>query len=249
MQNIRLKIAYDGSKYLGWQRTKIGLSIEETLQNALEIVFQYPLILQAASRTDAGVHAKGQVVNFLIPRSDLNLNKLLHNLNNLLPKEIVGLEMRETHENFHPTLDCIGKEYHYHICFGSIQNPLHRLYSWHYPHPLDINLIKLAGKAIEGKRDFSVFCNNIKTCKYDDFIREVSQIEVIELAEQRLRLVIKGHNFLYKMVRNIAGTLAYIGSKKIDLDQLTHILESQDRTLAGMTAPAQGLVLAEVFYP
>ena len=117
MRNIKLTIAYDGGNYLGWQKTSIGLSIEETLQITLEQIFQHPIVLQAASRTDAGVHADGQVVNFFTDKTKLSLDKLTFSLNKLLPKDIAILSIEEMAETFHPTLDCKGKEYWYQVCY------------------------------------------------------------------------------------------------------------------------------------
>lgn len=246
--NIKLIIAYDGGQYLGWQKTFTGPSIEGTLQETLEKILQEKIILQAASRTDAGVHAHGQVVNFFTCKKKLCIKKLIWSLNSLLPKDIVVLKAEIESSAFHPTLDCIGKEYHYFICFGIAQFPNYRFYSWHYPYSLNIENMKKAASYFIGVHDFSAFCNFKKNAEYEHTIREINQIRIDELPEERLCIKICGTNFLYKMVRNIVGTLAYVGKGKIHCDEIPKILASCDRTLAGVTAPAHGLTLYKVLY-
>lgn len=246
--NIKLIIAYDGTEYLGWQRTKEGPSIEEILQTVLEQILQHPVILQAASRTDAGVHAHGQVVNFITHKSIPDLTKFQISINSLLPKSIVVTNVSHEDDSFHPTLECKGKEYHYHICQGIFQYPEHRNFSWHCHGLLDIEQMKNAAQLLLGTHDFTAFCNAKKNEPYDNCIRTVERIEIIKLPDNRIKIVIDGNNFLYKMVRNIAGTLVYIGNGKIKLEEIINILNSKNRTLAGMTAPAHGLTLYKVKY-
>lgn len=253
--NIRLTIAYDGTNYLGWQKTKMGPSVQEALEKAIEKILQHKVRLQAASRTDAGVHATGQVVNFFTSRHDLNLNKLLIGINSQLPKDVVAMDIEETADTFHPTLDNAGKEYHYNLCYGAIMLPHHRLYTWHYPYPLNLDLMRQATEIIVGERNFKAFCNAKKNEKYGDHVRNITSIKIIDLPHFHIRFEIKGRNFLYKMARNIVGTLVYVGCGKINIDDLNKILDSTDRTLSGITAPAHGLFLHQVilhssdFYP
>lgn len=246
--NVKLTLSYDGNNFLGWQKTSMGRSVEEELQKVLEQILQEPIQLQAASRTDAGVHALGQVVNFYTKKEELPLSKLKISLNSLLPKDIAVLELETAPANFHPTLDCIGKEYHYHLCYGSTQIPMHRFYSWHYPHKLNLQLMRQASSYFLGTHDFSSFCNYKKNSNYVHHERTINSIEFVELPQDRLRIEIRGNSFLYKMVRNLVGTLAYVGCGKIPLEHIPTILKKKDRTLAGMTAPAHGLCLYEVFY-
>lgn len=247
MHNIKLVVAYDGGKYLGWQKTKMGPSIEETLQATIEQIVQHPAPLQAASRTDAGVHATGQVVNFLTSKS-LLLTPFTLSLNSLLPKDIVVLSAHLMSSSFHPTLDSIGKEYRYNVCLGPVQLPQHRFYSWHIHDPLDIEKIRNAIPLFVGRHDFASFCNVKKNAHYTDHIREVQSLEVSEHGEQRLRFCICGHHFLYKMVRNIIGTLIDIGREKLTIEELPRIFQAAYRPRAGVTAPSHGLFLHEVFY-
>ena len=138
MRNLKLTLSYEGTQYLGWQKTKMGPSIEETLEKALSQVLRHPVKLQAASRTDAGVHAAGQVIN-LFTSSPEDLFRLKKSFNGVLPRDISVLTLEEMPDAFHPTLDAQGKEYHYHICLGNVQLPFLRLVSWHFPYPLNID--------------------------------------------------------------------------------------------------------------
>lgn len=248
MQNIKLIIAYDGTKYRGWQKTSTGPSIEQTLQNTLEQILQHPVALQAASRTDAGVHAKGQVVNFFTSHLHLDVDRFQISLNSLLPKDISVIDAKKALPNFHPTLDCKGKEYRYYICYGPTQLPHHRFYSWHYHYPLDLDLMQTAASILLGKYDFSTFCNTRKNSHYEHHIRELKKVELQQIDERRICIIVDGPQFLYKMVRNVVGTLAYIGNGKLSLQTLPALIESGDRTAAGPTAPAHGLFLDHVYY-
>lgn len=248
MPNIKMTVAYDGGAYLGWQKTPMGPSIEQAIQNILEQVLQEKISLQAASRTDAGVHAVGQVVNFYTKKDDLQCERLCISLNSLLPKDIAVLGVQHAENAFHPTLDCIGKEYHYSLCYGTAQLPQHRFYSWHYPHRLNLQDMQEAAKQLVGKYDYSSFCNVKKNEEYDHYVRIVERITVVDLGNQRLCFQIQGNNFLYKMVRNLVGTIVYVGRGKLLLSDLPDIIASRDRTRAGVTAPAHGLTLYKVFY-
>lgn len=246
--NIKLVIAYDGTDFLGWQKTDAGKSIEETLQKAIQTILQEKVCLQAASRTDAGVHARGQVVNFVSGKKELNLSKFHYSLNSLLPKTVSVLKVEEEKDHFHPTLDSKAKVYHYELCLGNIQLPHHRLYSWHIPYTIDLGLMKQSAEIFIGEKDFSAFCNVKKNEPYKDKVRFLKRIAFVNMPRERLRIEIEGAQFLYKMVRNIVGTIVYVGLKKIRVEDLPEILMSGDRTQAGVTAPAHGLTLFEVVY-
>lgn len=247
MHNIKLIIAYDGTHYLGWQKTKMGPSIEEHLQVGVEKILQHPVVLQAASRTDAGVHAKGQVINFLTSKT-LHFSSFVIGLNSLIPHDIMVLHAEEMPLSFHPTFDCKRKEYRYYASIGPTQLPFSRLYAWHVHHSLDLTLIKQALPQLIGRHNFAAFCNVKKNETYSDFDREVHFLDVEETEKNELCFRIGGNHFLYKMVRNIVGTLIDIGKGKIPLDDLSPILQNRKRPLAGVTAPAHGLFLHEIFY-
>jgi tRNA pseudouridine38-40 synthase len=245
LHNFKLKIAYDGSQYLGWQKTPAGPSIEDTLQRALEEILQEPIQLQAASRTDAGVHARGQIVNFFTSQQQIHLTQI----NALLPNDIVILSTERANLKFHPTLDCIGKCYHYKIALGPVCLPEHRQIAWHFPYPVDMEKLHKATKHFIGVHDFAAFCNIKKNETYENTIREVKELCVKFEEPNLITIKISGNHFLYKMVRNIVGTLVWAAAGKIDSASIPAIILKKDRTLAGVTAPSQGLVLHEVFYP
>ncbi len=245
--NIKLVISYDGTNYFGWQKTPFGKSIEETLEKAIGIVLQEKVSLEAASRTDRGVHAEGQVVRFSTSQTILDLRKLKKRINSLLPKDISILSIEEKSEEFHPTLSTTGKEYHYYICKGLFQLPHNRYFSWHFASDLCLEAMREEAKILIGTHDFSAFCNEQKQ-NPENKVRTLFSIEIIPLEENRIKISMKGNHFLYKMVRNIVGSLVYIGCGKLKPNSLLEILKSQDRKKAGLTAPAKGLRLHKVFY-
>jgi tRNA pseudouridine38-40 synthase len=249
MQNIKLKIAYEGKSYFGWQKTRLGPSIEETLQKSLEQILQHPILLQAASRTDRGVHARGQIVNFLTNKPLIDFHRFILSLNSLLPPDIRILSADQMSDTFHPTLDCLGKEYRYYICYDSIQLPEHRYFSWHCPYFLDLEKIDQAIPFFIGTHNFAAFCNFKKNARYHNYTRQITDIKMTQIDQKRLCISIQGNHFLYKMVRNIVGTLIYVGKGKLSVKDISLLLQSGDRKMAGITAPAHGLFLETVFYP
>lgn len=245
--NIKLHLAYDGSCYFGWQKTEAGPSVESELEQVLQTILQHPVTLQAASRTDAGVHAQDQVVNFYTTQQKGTDEKLLNSLNQLLPKDIRVYDLQRMPFSFHPTLDCVSKEYHYHLSTEAYLSPFKRYFTWHFPKKLDVALMREAAKLLLGKQDFQAFTNTRKP-PHQDMFREIFSIHILEQGAD-LCIQIQGDHFLYKMVRNIVGTLCYIGCHKLSLEDLPRILEHKKRALAGITAPACGLVLKKVYYP
>ena len=225
-----------------------GASIEETLQIILEQIFQQPLPLQAASRTDAGVHAVGQVVNCRPDTLRMSCERLLISLNSLLPDSIRVLRIEIAPEAFHPTLDCKEKEYHYWICNGAVQLPQHRFYSWHLHQPLNLEAMVQSANLLVGRHDFAAFCNALSQTEYEETTREIRALEIVREPDQRLRIIVRGPNFLYRMVRNLVGTLADIGGGKLAKEIVPALLEKGDRKMAGVTAPAHGLMLYKVSY-
>lgn len=243
MNNYRLLIAYCGASFFGFKSTQMGPNIEDTLRACLEKILQHPVKIQGASLTDRGVHAEGQVVNFFSDHS-LDQGKTLCSLRSLLPKAIAPLELSQAPEDFHPSLDAQSKEYHYSICNQRSQLPFHQQYSWHCPLPLDQDAMEEATALFLGKRDFSALANE----RYDDPIRTLTRIAILPHGENRLRIEVEGDRFLYKMVRNLVGTLVAVGQRKIQLDEIPDILDSLDRRLSGTCAPAHGLTLKRVYY-
>lgn len=246
MRNIKLLLAYDGTSFLGWQKTPLGPSIEESLQKVLEQILQEKITLQAASRTDAGVHAEGQCVNFLTAKS-IAPEKLHKSVNALLPPSIAVLSIEEVPLDFHPTLDNAGKEYHYWICNTPVQKPKNRFTSWHVPYPIDCAQMSSSAQCLLGTHDFSAFCNEYALLSKNP-ICNLYAITIESTCDSRILFKITGDRFLFRMVRNLVGTLVYIGLGKIASDTLPTILESKERSQGGVTAPAHGLHLMQVFY-
>lgn len=236
--NIKLTIAYEGTRYCGWQDNGDGPSIEGQLRAVLEQILQHEVVLQASSRTDAGVHALGQVVNFLTDRTPEGLQV---SLNQLLPTDIRVLSLEKADEAFHPTLNAKGKIYCYRFCNSEVQMPNQRFYSWHVREVLDLKKMQKAADQLVGTHDFSAFCNQRKDLNYATKVRTLSRVEVSPQA-----IEMEGDAFLYRMARNIAGTLIDIGRGE-ELD-IKAILDGQDRTKAGVTAPAHGLTLTKILY-
>ena len=247
-RNLCLLISYEGSNFYGWQKSDAGPSIEQELQKYLELILQEPIELQAASRTDAGVHAHGQVVNFFTSREDLCLKKLLRSLNRLLSPNISVRNLFERPHLFHPTLDSQSKIYKYQICSAPIQLPTRRFYSWHYPYPLNLSKMQEAIPYFLGKKDFSAFANHHEEPTPKNPICHLMRIEICEIAPRRFDFEIEGDRFLYKMVRNIVGTFLFVGRGKINLKDLSALIHSKDRRKLGVTAAAHGLSLHQITY-
>lgn len=253
MTNIILTIAYDGTRFVGWQKTNLDPikwpSIEYELERALERLLGHVPDLQAASRTDRGVHADAQVINFVTTKVLVDLQRFHYSLNCLLPPDIRVLAVDfAPHAEFHATLEAKAKEYHYNICFANTLHPLLRINYWHFPHQLSLEKMALASDILLGEHDFKAFRNMRKGVDYNDTVRTIYAIDIVKNENKTLTIKITGTNFLYKMARNITGTLAYVGCDKLTAGQISSLLTTGDRTAAGMTAPACGLTLHKVFY-
>lgn len=241
--NIQIIIAYDGTRFFGWQKTRTGPSIQEELEKAIAQILGKSIQTEAASRTDRGVHAKGQIAHFYTEEM-IDPRQFRRALNAILPQEISVQSVQYADVAFHPTLSALSKEYHYWICNSAIQLPMNRLYSWHIHQPLDLESMQRAARDFLGTHDFLALTNE----STDDSIRTVEHIAIQSTPEGRICIKIRADRFLYKMARNIVGTLVYIGRQKLPKDCIPQILASKMRKNAGMTAPAHGLFLIEVFY-
>ena len=243
MKKLKWKIAYDGSDFLGFSKTKEGASVEECLEKAYCKLNQEEVMLLGASRTDRGVHATGQII-FSYGVCRFLLDELQKRLNCILPDTIRVLEIEEVEEDFHPSLDAKGKEYCYQITKAT--SPFTKEYTWHVDGPLDLKKMEEAAKILLGKQDFSALAN--RACdEREDPICTLNEI-ALETSGNLIQVKIIGDRFLYKMVRNIVGLLTYVGLGKISLPALLPILESKSRDHDGITAPAKGLFLVKVFY-
>lgn len=244
--NVKLTIQYDGTRYDGWQRQG---NTDNTLQGRLEGVLSRmvgkPVEIQGAGRTDAGVHARGQVASVHLPEG-YTPQEVQNYLNRYLPEDVAVVDVVEVGERFHARLSATGKEYRYHIRMGSIPDVFARKYQYRVEEPLDLAAMERAAGYLTGKHDFRSFCGNRRFKK--STVREVFHIGV-EVCGSDLTLVYRGDGFLYNMVRILTGTLLEVGLGQRTPESMVDILEARERTAAGKTAPAQGLVLQEVYYP
>lgn len=244
--NFKLTIQYDGTRYDGWQRQG---NTDNTLQGRLEGVLSRmvgkPVEIQGAGRTDAGVHARGQVASVHLPEG-YTPQEVQNYLNRYLPEDVAVVEVVEVGERFHARLSATGKEYRYHIRMGSVPDVFARKYQYRVEEPLDLAAMERAAGYLTGKHDFRSFCGNRRFKK--STVREVFHIGV-EVCGSDLTLVYQGDGFLYNMVRILTGTLLEVGLGQRTPESMVDILEARERTAAGKTAPAQGLVLQEVYYP
>lgn len=245
-------LAYDGSRFYGFQKTKEGPSIEQELEQAVCTILQEKIVLQAASRTDRGVHAQGQVVDCFCTKRIDNLSRFCLSLNQLLPPDIQIMNIaRAPHERFHATLSSIKKRYLYQFVEGSVLPPLLRTTHWHVPYVLDIYTLKQAASECLGTHDFQGFSNYRKNLRYDTTERTLYDCSLKSAPCHGYTihtLTFEGDRFLYKMARTLAGTLIWISRGKLPLSTIQQIFSSKTRSDAGITAPAHGLVLAQVFY-
>lgn len=253
MRNIRGTICYDGSRYDGWQRQG---NTENTIQGRIERMFTRMLgeeiEIQGAGRTDAGVHAKGQVFHFHT-NSNLEIQKMWEEANSHLPKDMSILSMEEVPERFHSRLNATAKWYRYVIDNSDPADVFSRKYTWHVPETLDLTCMKQAAEKLLGTHDYKSFCSNKRMKKstvrtvYDIRISEARQLPD-EPGKRKIYLDFYGNGFLYNMVRILTGTLVEVGLGKRNAAEMAEILEAGNRERAGMTAPAQGLFLMRVDY-
>ena len=254
-RNIRLLLAFDGSAYSGWQRQKSARTIQGEVEQCLQRMTGAAAILHGAGRTDAGVHALGMVANFHT-RARIPCPGFQQGLNSMLPPDIRILEAIEVPSRFHSRYSATGKTYRYTICTAAVQLPLQRLYATHVPCPLDAAQIRAALARVIGSHDFSSFeGTGSRDREAEGFagrgaVRTLYRAEFVALATQPDTWFFRftGNGFLRHMVRNLIGTLLLVGKGKIAPDEFAATLQHRDRTRAGATAPAHGLLLEQVLY-
>ncbi|MGE5581661.1 MAG: tRNA pseudouridine(38-40) synthase TruA [Bacillota bacterium] len=244
LKNLKLVLAYDGTRYAGFQRQSNGVTIQEELETAISKITGSQVKLIGAGRTDAGVHARGQVANFY-SETTIPVEKLLKALNAVLPDDIIVKSVTEAAPAFHARFSALSKTYSYRIYNSEFRPVFERNFVYHYKYPLDVGKIEETCLLIVGKHDFKSFQaagSPVKTT-----IRTVNFCRVHRDGPEII-FTINADGFLYHMVRNIIGTLILVGNGRLTKNQFRRILEQHDRGLAGPTAPAGGLCLEEVFY-
>jgi tRNA pseudouridine38-40 synthase len=244
----KIIISYDGTPYSGWQVQKTGIAIQPFIQKALATILRVPTDLTGSGRTDSGVHALGQVAHFDTEAPIEDSRKFLVSLNALLPIDIQVQELHSVDPEFHARYKATGKIYHYHIHLDPIINPFTRLYRMHLFGSFCINRLKEAISHLLGTHDFTAFTHKAhKGSASHDPVRTIQRIDVVP-EEGGIRLEFEADGFLYKMVRNIVGTLIDIAQGRRNPDAIASILASKDRKKGGSCAPAHGLFLIEVKY-
>ena len=245
MPNYKLTLCYDGTRYRGWQRQgNTPNTIQEKVESALSRILNQPVETAASGRTDAGVHARAQVVSFRA-KTDRAPEEILKELRAALPADIGAVSLSEAAPRFHARLNAKGKTYVYRVWNSELPDVFERRYRVPEPRALDLDAMRKAASALCGEHDFTSFCSDKRMKKSPD--RRVDLINVERLGNE-VRLTFTGNGFLWNMVRIFTGTLLEVGLGEREADTMQNVLDAKDRTAAGKTAPANGLILWEVFY-
>lgn len=244
-KRVRLWVSYDGTNYHGWQVQNNGITIESELNRALSDLYGREIKVIGASRTDAGVHALGNVAIFDVD-SPIPAEKVCYALNARLPEDIRVMRSDEVPSDWHPRKCSSKKTYEYRIYLGEILPPVKRLYCHHVYRPLDVEAMRQAAARLVGEHDFKSFCQ--ENAQVESTVRTIYAIELISETDPRgtageLLIRVSGNGFLYNMVRIIVGTLLEVGVGRWEPGAVAEILEKKDRSAAGPTAPAKGLTL------
>ena len=246
-RNIACIVAYDGMSYHGWQRQAPGIdTVQERLEVAATHVLRHPVCVNGAGRTDAGVHAAGQVANFRTTNLTIPAYKVRMAMNSRLPPDIAIISSREVPVDFHSSLSAVGKTYRYRLYLRTLHDVAKARVAYHFWRELDIGQMRLAARRLIGRHDFRAFAFSAE--HRENTVRTLTAVDLSEV-DMELEIRVTGTGFLYKMVRNIVGTLIEIGRGRWAPDEIDRILASRQRRYAGFTAPAHGLCLMHVDYP
>ena len=246
MSIFKLTIAYDGTGFVGWQRQAEGVSIQGLLEDACAALDGRPVAVAGAGRTDAGVHALGQVASLVLERA-IDAAAVVGALNVRLPPAVRVLEADTMLDGFHARFSARRKSYRYRIANGPVLGPFERAYAWHVPAPvLDVGAMSEAARVLEGQHDFKAFQGTGSETHGTE--RVVYSARVAREGTGVVTIDLSGNGFLRHMVRNIVGTLVEVGRGRRPPDWVAEVLEAGDRALGGQTAPAAGLFLVSVEY-
>jgi len=248
MLKFRLTVAYDGTNYAGWQVQKVGVSVQQKIEEAFQKIFPSVRRIHGSSRTDTGVHALGMVAHVEIPKAEFKMTakKLALAINAFLPADIRIMKAVRCRDDFHARFDAKGKQYRYQVWNARAMNPLLNHRAWQVPRKLDVAAMREAAKHFVGRQDFKTLAAN-RDYDMESTVRTLTRVEVKRSGEL-LTVVIEGDGFLYKMCRAIVGTLVQVGLGKLSPDDVPRMLAEKDRRAGGVNAPAHGLVLWKVFY-
>ena len=245
MNNYKLTLSYDGTRYRGWQRQgNTENTIQAKVEAALSRILAQPVEVSASGRTDAGAHAKMQVASFRADTS-LTAQEILSRLRDALPEDIAADGLSLAEPRFHARLSCTGKTYVYRVRNSAVQDVFERRYMYRVEDDLDTDAMRRAAEILLGEHDFTAFQSNKRMKK--SAVRRIDAIDIVRLGEE-LRFTVSGDGFLYNMVRIIVGTLLEVGAHRMTAADVEYALTSKQRENAGPTAPAQGLCLWEFFY-
>ena len=245
MKNYKITIQYDGTRYKGWQVQKsTDMTIQGKIQSVLSEMTGQEIEVIGSGRTDAGVHAYGQVANFHVPEH-FKTQEILEYLNQYLPMDIAVLDIEEVDERFHARFHATSKTYIYRIHTSTIPNVFERKYMYTYTESLDVEQMRKAANFMIGTHDFAAFCGNKKMKK--STVRTVSSIDIVE-KESEIEICYTGDGFLQQMIRIMTGTLIEVGNGTKNPEDILSILSCKVRENAGYTVPAEGLSLKRVLY-
>lgn len=246
MRTVRLVVEYDGTEFAGWQEQANLPTVQGALQDAVASMVQKPTRVRGASRTDAGVHARGQVAAFDVDDDRIPLLGFLRGLNTLLPPAVAVRAAEEAPPGWDPRRTSRGKRYVYTYWEGPVRPALERHRAWHVRGELELEAMTEAAQALLGTHDFESF--RAAGCVAEHAVRTLYAVHVDRGPQQRVALTVVGNAFLRNMVRIIAGHLAEVGLGRRPVGSVAEALAARDRTRAGITAPAAGLTLDEVIY-
>lgn len=243
---FRLTLSYRGTSYAGWQRQNNAITVQQVVEEALSDLLDQGIHIVGASRTDAGVHARGQVTHLELP-GDFPVRGLIHGANQRLPEDIRVMAAERMPEGFHARKHAASKLYRYRFGRGPILSPLESLFAVHLPGSVDLEAMERAAELLIGEHDFTAFA--LSGGSYTQPVRRIDEAGWRAVEPDLLELRIVGNGFLRGMVRSIVGTLVEVGRGQRAIDNVPHLLEGRPRSEAGPTAPARGLTLERVSYP